>query len=152
MGMVQNDGFHYASYTGKKLSLIILGLLMCLGSFLADVVIGSSGMRISEVLATIFYPDQAENIARVIIWDLRLPVALMGVLVGAALGLSGAVMQTILNNPLASPYTLGLSAAAGFGASVAIVIGLGALGGFASQFMVAGSAFIFLSWRALAFI
>ncbi len=58
-----------------------------------------------------------------IVWSIRLPVALMAVLVGAALGLTGAVMQTILNNPLASSYTLGVSAGAGFGAALVIVLG-----------------------------
>ncbi|WP_431282271.1 FecCD family ABC transporter permease [Humitalea sp. 24SJ18S-53] len=58
-----------------------------------------------------------------IVWAIRLPVALMALLVGAALGLTGAVMQTILNNPLASSYTLGVSAGAGFGAALVIVFG-----------------------------
>ena len=49
----------------------------------------------------------------------------MAALVGAALGLAGAEMQTILNNPLASPFTLGVSSAAAFGASLAIVLNLG---------------------------
>jgi iron complex transport system permease protein len=47
----------------------------------------------------------------------------MAALVGAALGISGAAMQTILNNPLASSYTLGISAGAGFGAALAILLG-----------------------------
>jgi iron complex transport system permease protein len=54
-------------------------------------------------------------------------VALMAVVVGAALSAAGAQMQTILNNPLASPFTLGISAAASFGASVALVFGVGFL-------------------------
>jgi iron complex transport system permease protein len=58
-----------------------------------------------------------------IVLQLRLPIAVMAAMVGAALGLSGAVMQTILNNPLASSYTLGISAAAGFGAALAILAG-----------------------------
>ena len=58
-----------------------------------------------------------------IVWSIRMPVAAMAICVGAALGLSGAVMQTLLNNPLASCYTLGISAAAGFGAALAIVFG-----------------------------
>jgi ABC-type Fe3+-siderophore transport system permease subunit len=53
-----------------------------------------------------------------IVWTIRLPVALTAITVGAALGLSGALMQTILNNPLASSYTLGISAGAGFGAAL----------------------------------
>jgi iron complex transport system permease protein len=63
----------------------------------------------------------------VVIWDIRMPVALMAVVVGAALSAAGAQMQTILNNPLASPFTLGISAAASFGASVALVFGVGFL-------------------------
>jgi len=56
-----------------------------------------------------------------------MPVALMAVVVGAALSAAGAQMQTILNNPLASPFTLGISAAASFGASIALVFGIGIL-------------------------
>ncbi len=58
-----------------------------------------------------------------IVRTLRLPIALMAVVVGATLGVTGAVMQTILNNPLASSYTLGISAGAGFGAALAIIVG-----------------------------
>jgi iron complex transport system permease protein len=78
----------------------------------------------------------------VIIWEYRLPTALMAIGVGAALGFAGAVMQTILNNPLASPYTLGVSAGAGFGAAFAIVSGASALsviGGYTIPFF----AFLF---------
>jgi len=60
----------------------------------------------------------------VVIWEIRMPVALMAVTVGAALSAAGAQMQTILGNPLASPFTLGLSAAAGFGAALALVLGV----------------------------
>ena len=56
-----------------------------------------------------------------IVWTIRLPIAALAVLVGATLGLTGAIMQTILANPLASSYTLGVSAGAGFGASLVIV-------------------------------
>ncbi|MCW8200981.1 iron ABC transporter permease, partial [Verminephrobacter aporrectodeae subsp. tuberculatae] len=59
----------------------------------------------------------------VILWQVRLPSALLAVLVGAALGLAGAEMQTVLNNPLASPFTLGLSAAASVGASAVAISG-----------------------------
>ena len=58
-----------------------------------------------------------------ILWGLRMPQTLTGVLVGTGLGLAGLQMQTILANPLASPFTLGFSAAAGFGAALAIMFG-----------------------------
>jgi iron complex transport system permease protein len=57
--------------------------------------------------------------------DIRLPTALMALAVGASLGLAGAEMQTILDNPLASPFTLGVSSAASFGAALAIILQFG---------------------------
>lgn len=76
-----------------------------------------------------------------IVWSIRLPVALMAVAVGAALGATGAVMQTVLNNPLASSYTVGISAGAGFGAALVIV--LGAALPVPEAFAVPVSAFLF---------
>ena len=73
----------------------------------------------------------------------------MAALVGAALGLAGAEMQTILNNPLASPFTLGVSSAAAFGASLAIVLNLG-LPGVPAGWLIAGNAFLFAALAALA--
>ncbi|MNP04494.1 Hemin transport system permease protein HmuU [compost metagenome] len=74
-------------------------------------------------------------------WEIRLPVALMAVVVGAALSLAGAQMQTILNNPLASPFTLGISAAASFGAALGLAFGV-ALFPVIGQYMVPLNAFI----------
>ena len=73
----------------------------------------------------------ADSISRgdsVILWSVRLPYALMAVVVGASLGLAGAETQTALNNPLASPYTLGISWAATLGAVTAITLNLDNLG------------------------
>jgi iron complex transport system permease protein len=64
----------------------------------------------------------------------------MAILAGAALGLAGAVMQGILRNPLASPFTLGIASAASFGASLAIVLGAGFV---SSGSLVVGNAFLF---------
>src|SRR5690606_12580471 len=72
-------------------------------------------------------PQSAPTRLNVVVWDVRLPVAVMAVLIGAMLGVAGAQMQTILNNPLADPFTLGISAAASFGASLTIVTGISLL-------------------------
>lgn len=61
-----------------------------------------------------------------LVLDMRIPRVLTAYLTGAALSLSGAVMQSLLQNPLASPYGLGVSAGAGLGAALAIVLGLSA--------------------------
>lgn len=75
-----------------------------------------------------------------IVWQLRLPRIFMGLLAGMALGGSGAVMQVVLRNPLADPYMLGIASAAGFGASLALIFGVGVLRG---PYMVIGNAFLF---------
>jgi len=74
-----------------------------------------------------------------VIWNLRLPRIIMGVIAGFALACSGAAIQSILRNPLASPFTIGINSAAGFGATLAICLGSGVL----SDYLIAGNAFLF---------
>lgn len=69
-----------------------------------------------------------------------MPAALMAIVIGMALAISGAQMQTILNNPLASPFTLGISARASFGAALALACGV-ALIPVAGDYIVAANAF-----------
>lgn len=90
---------------------------------LADIATGPSMLGLSETARAILRPGDAPAMTRVIVHDIRLPVSCMAALVGMALGMAGVHMQTILGNPLASPYTLGFSAAAGFGAALAILTG-----------------------------
>jgi iron complex transport system permease protein len=78
----------------------------------------------------------------VIIWDVRLAYAVMALLAGMALALAGAEMQTILDNPLASPFTLGISSAAALGAALAIVLGL-SLPMVPQNWIIPANAFLF---------
>ena len=129
--------------------LILAGLVALLScSVLLDLALGPASYSFSEVLGALFSPDSASPQVRVVMWDIRLPVALMAVAVGAALSLAGAQMQTILNNPLASPFTLGISAAASFGAALGLAFGV-ALFPLAAQFMVPLNAFIMAMLSAL---
>jgi iron complex transport system permease protein len=59
-----------------------------------------------------------------VVWDLRLPRIITGILAGAGLSVSGAIFQSILQNPLADPYTLGISTGAAFGASLALFLNI----------------------------
>ena len=104
-------------------------LLVLLGTVLADIFTGPSRLPFREVIDILMHPpfpalgfahpDAADGLVT-IVWDFRLPVALMAIVVGTALGLGGAEMQTLLDTPLASPYTLGLAAAAGLGAALGL--------------------------------
>jgi iron complex transport system permease protein len=81
---------------------------------------------------------------RIIALDLRAPRGLLGAVVGAGLGVAGAVLQTVLRNPLADPYVVGLSSGAALGAVVVLLgaAGLGATGiGIAAQLGTSGGAF-----------
>ncbi|MGE0799683.1 MAG: FecCD family ABC transporter permease [Lautropia sp.] len=88
-----------------------------------DLATGPSGLPFGDVMAGLLQPSGLPVEQRVILWEVRLPYAVMALLVGASLGLAGAEMQTALNNPLASPFTLGVSAAAAAGAAAAVVSG-----------------------------
>ncbi|KAA8561959.1 Hemin transport system permease protein HmuU [Pseudomonas extremaustralis] len=131
----------------KRLILGALALLL-MGSVLLDLALGPANYSFSDVLGALIAPDSAPAQIRVVMWDIRLPIALMAVAVGAALSLAGAQMQTILNNPLASPFTLGISAAASFGAAMGLAFGV-ALFPLAAQYMVPLNAFIMAMLSAL---
>lgn len=91
--------------------------------FVLDVATGPSMLSPLEVLRSLLDWGERETMTDSIVRGLRLPIALMALVVGASLGAGGAQMQTLLNNPMASPYTLGMAAAAGFGASAMLAMG-----------------------------
>jgi iron complex transport system permease protein len=99
------------------LAVFALGMLL---AATIDMTTGPSGLSIADLLKGIFHPASMDAVTQVIIWNVRLPYAAMALVVGAALALAGAEMQTVLDNPLASPFTLGVSSAAAVGASLAI--------------------------------
>ncbi|WP_263322145.1 iron ABC transporter permease [Endozoicomonas sp. Mp262] len=137
-----NSGLFYLKKVRKNV-LLIAGLsLLTTFSFLTDISIGSSSFTLADVIRTILQPESANGLLSVIVWDIRLPIALIALLIGAILALAGAQMQTILNNPLADPFTLGISSAASFGAALAIVTGISLIP-FAGAYAVTGNAFVF---------
>ncbi|CAN7595327.1 iron ABC transporter permease [Brucella pseudogrignonensis] len=90
---------------------------------------------------------ELNRIHETVIWDYRLSRALVAAFCGAGLALSGAIMQSLLRNPLAEPYVLGISAGASTGAVAVVILGLGAgavslsAGAFAGAFL----AFLFVA-------
>ena len=104
--------------------LILFGLTVALlTSLWLDIMAGPAGLSASQIVSGLFDPTSLDLRYRIILWDVRLPDALIALAVGGALGLSGIETQTVLDNPLASPFTLGISSAAVLGASFAIIVG-----------------------------
>lgn len=117
MSRTQTDRYH--AYIRAKAALGAALALLLVVATIGAVGIGSIKIPFSDVVAALVRFDRSGQ-GR-IVWDVRLVRVLGSVAVGASLSLSGTMMQSVLRNPLASPYTLGLSSAAAFGASVAIV-------------------------------
>ncbi|WP_375055227.1 FecCD family ABC transporter permease [Zobellella sp. DQSA1] len=129
--------------------LTLLGLTAALLlSLCADLALGPARYELGEVVRALFLPDSVPLQVRVVLWEIRMPIALMAVVVGAALAVAGAQMQTILNNPLASPFTLGISAAASFGAALALAFGVAFIPA-AIAWMVPLNAFVMAMLAAL---
>ncbi|MFI6454518.1 FecCD family ABC transporter permease [Streptosporangium amethystogenes] len=109
-----------SAYIRKRLTgLCLLGGLLLL-TVLAGIAIGAKQIPLDQVLSGVFSPDGSEN--ALIIQELRLPRTLLGVAVGAALGLAGALMQALTRNPLAEPGLLGVNGGAAM--AVVTVVGL----------------------------
>jgi len=113
----------YADHLNRKRAILItmlfVLLVICFLSLIIGSRIGNSYLSISEIIHGIIGNGSPKA---VILMSVRFPELLAGLLIGAALGIAGAVMQCVLKNPLASPYTLGISNAAAFGASIGILI------------------------------
>jgi len=132
----------YESLIKKRLLIILLLLLTVFIAFVGDVLCGPYPLKLEQFIQSLTHPESLAGLIRIVIWQVRLPAALMAVLVGGALSLAGAEMQTILNNPLASPFTLGVSSAAAFGAALAIALGI-SIPYVPSNWTISGNAFIF---------
>ncbi len=96
-------------------------LLLTLGALAVSIAVGAAGLSLRTVLGTLLGGGTSTD--RAIVLDLRLPRALLALLAGGGLGLSGTVFQALLRNPLAEPYVLGVSGGAAVGAVSAIVLG-----------------------------
>ncbi|MCF8005077.1 MAG: iron ABC transporter permease [Chromatiaceae bacterium] len=108
---------------------LLLGLAMLAAlALLLLIALGSGSYKLDPgavAAALVAGPSPADRdqlVAAQVIWSLRLPRVIAALLAGASLGLAGAVLQGLLRNPLASPFTLGISQGAAFGATCAIVL------------------------------
>lgn len=140
----------YSSLAARRLFLLVAIGGLAVVCFIADLSVGPAHYSSYEVLSALWDSDAALPI-QVILWDIRLPVALTALVVGASLAVAGVEMQTVLGNPLASPFTLGLSAAASFGAALGLILGVSVLPASAVAFAIPANAFL-VSMMAALFI
>ena len=142
----------YARFLSRKFLVLLLALFGIVALAGTAVTLGSAHINPAEVYSCIlarFFPSyfQTNDFLDTIVWKLRLHRVAMAIFAGMGLAVAGAAMQGILRNPLASPFTLGISSAASFGASLAIILGAGFVGG---QYLIIGNAFIFTMIASLA--
>ncbi|USH00129.1 iron ABC transporter permease [Thermococcus argininiproducens] len=114
---------NYEHYIARKVLVgIFLSFLLVFVS-LYSIARGGYRLSLEEVFNALV--GVGSESAHLVIWNIRLPRVIAGIIVGASLAIAGAVMQGFLRNPLATPFTMGVSHGAMFGASFAILLGAG---------------------------
>lgn len=129
---------------------VVLAALLAF-AFALDVSYGETKIPLGAVVRVVGshlpgmgHPLPQDTDYAVIIWGIRMPRASLALIVGALLAMAGAALQGLLLNPLADPYTVGVSSGAALGAGVAtVVIGRLAIGGLLGGYLTSGVAFIF---------
>jgi iron complex transport system permease protein len=111
----------YLVYVRRKYVWIMGGLLLLFIMLIYSISVGAVTIPPQEVLKTMLGQSVSTKWDS-IIWNIRLPQALAAIVAGAGLSVAGVVMQSILRNPLGSPFTLGISNAGAFGAAFSVVI------------------------------
>lgn len=118
----------------RKISFIVIMVLLMAGLMAYSITIGSTTItpvQVYEVLINQLFPGLFDIPYKTeqIVLNVYAPRVLMATFVGAILAIGGCIVQTIMKNPLATPYTLGVSSSAAFGASLAIILGVSAMVG-----------------------
>jgi len=118
----------YSGYIRRKLLFLGAGGFLLIAGILASLSLGSVSIPFGEVIKVLTGSGRTGQ-WQTIILRIRLPQALTALSAGIGLATSGVVMQSILRNPLGSPFTLGISNAAAFGAAFSVMLlGTGAMG------------------------
>lgn len=129
--------------TGFRVLFIVICIFCVLMAAILSATVGSYPISAGDVYRTIWAAitggvQQDPTVAHIVI-DLRMPRILGAIVCGAALAVCGTAMQSMMKNPLADPYTMGISSGAGFGAALAIILGVELVSGGGTIF----NAFIF---------
>ncbi|THB77992.1 MAG: iron ABC transporter permease [Desulfobulbaceae bacterium] len=149
----------YRQYIGRK-TLFVLGMSATLAAVLVVAIsLGAANISVSSVARSLVGLVTSKQV-EIIVWNIRLPQALAAIIAGGGLAVAGAVMQSILRNPLGSPFTLGISHAAAFGAALSVMVlgggimtssNVGAIS-ITNPYVTTASAFIFSIGTSLIII
>lgn len=115
--------------TQRRWVFVGLGVLAILAA-LVSIILGQYYITIRDLVPILTLGPGQESLTASVVWNIRLPRLVLGLLVGAALGVAGTLMQAIFANPLAEPSIIGVTSGAGVGAAVAIVFNISFLGTF----------------------
>ena len=105
----------------NRIILFIVLVLLLIGTTIFSVVVGQYTLDASELPGLLLAGPGQDSIQQSVLWNIRLPRLVLGIIVGAALGVAGALMQAVFANPLAEPSVIGVTSGAGVGAAVVIV-------------------------------
>ena len=123
----------YRSKFFKRVTFITVCTIICIVIALYSVALGSSDISFTDVYTIITNAllgrEQTNSTEAYIVLSLRLPRIIGAIVCGAALSICGAATQSMMKNPLADPYTMGISSGAGFGAAMAIIFGFELIAG-----------------------
>lgn len=118
---VMSEGIQsYLRTAREKAGVMMILLALLAATFLISLYLGTTVVTMDQILGNIFSQDGTWE--GYVIHDIRLRRACAAIIAGCGLGVAGAAMQCVLRNPLGSPYTLGLSNAAAFGAALGIMV------------------------------
>jgi iron complex transport system permease protein len=147
-----------ARHPARLAAVLLLGTVLVVGSAAVAITVGPANVSVGDVVAVVRAhfggpPAEVPALRAAIVWDLRLPRVLLAGACGAGLAVCGVVLQSLLRNPLADPFVLGISSGASTGAVLVAVLGVGAstLGLSGGAFAGALGAFavvVGLAWAA----
>ena len=136
---------NYKKYVARKWIFIVICIIAMFIAVGVSLTIGDYPIEFFETYETMWnhlIGNVQNGLNDYIVFSLRLPRILIGLVAGAGLAVAGVVMQSTLMNPLADSYTTGVSSGASLGATLAVVVGF-SIGGASNQYAIIVNAFIF---------
>lgn len=149
----------YTAYVRGKIAFLALLAAGLATVIVLSIALGAANLPAASVARSLIGLEVPATVD-LIVWNIRLPQALAGIAAGVGLAVSGAAMQSILRNPLGSPFTLGMSHAAAFGAALSVTVlgsgqmtsgAVGALA-IANPYVTTGAAFVFCLLAAMIIV